>query len=103
MRRKRVVQNQRGRKNSGVPFILGEPRPMFLQDAAIHHHKNTGGTRFLRRSIIDHGLLHPDGWNFELDSLINNLGNGIGTTKYVYHRSEERRVGKDERERRTTK
>ena len=37
-----------------------KPRPMFLQNAAVHDHNNARPPRLFRRFFIDHTFLHPD-------------------------------------------
>jgi len=46
---------------------------MFLENAPVHHHKDSCLTGFLRGILVNHIFLHPDCRHFQLDRLIHNL------------------------------
>lgn len=57
---------------------------MFLKYAEIHHHKNARALGFFCGFWIDDFFLHPHRWNFQLNSLIDNLLHELRTAEDVY-------------------
>ena len=76
------------RSNACAPSELrrGSPesRPMLLQNAAVHHHKDTGLARLLCRPFVDYIFLHPDSGNFELNGLIHNFFDKLRSAKDIH-------------------
>src|SRR6266404_7621146 len=44
---------------------LPEPRPVFLQDALVHHHHDPGLAGFFGGFLVNHAFLQPDGRDLE--------------------------------------
>src|ERR1700746_463585 len=56
---------------------------MLLQNALIHHHKNSRLTRPFCRALVDHRLLHPDRGDLKLNCLIHDLTHKLRTPKHI--------------------
>src|SRR6266851_6793911 len=63
---------------------LPESRPVFFQNAAVHHHEYPGFARFLRRLLVNHVFLHPDRRNSQLNGLIHNFFHELRPAKNVH-------------------
>src|SRR2546429_6563043 len=63
---------------------LPEPGFMLLQDALIHHHKNSRFTRPFCRALVDHRLLHPDRGDIKLNCLIHDLTHKLRAAKHIH-------------------
>ena len=48
-----------------------ESLSVFFEDAAVHHYENSRLAGFLRRLLMNHVLLHPNGGNAQLNGLIH--------------------------------
>src|ERR1051326_5391514 len=62
---------------------LTHSRAVFLQDAAIHHHKNSCLARLLCSFLVNHVFLHPDSGDSELDGLVHNLFHKFWATENI--------------------
>src|SRR5579862_9830019 len=59
------------------------PRAVIFQDAAVHHHKNSRFPCLFRGLLVNYIFLHPNGWHFELDRLIDNFPHKFRTAKNI--------------------
>ena len=57
---------------------------MLLQNAAVHDHENPRFAGFFRGFFVDHFFLHPDGRNFQLDGLIDDLFDEFRTPEDIH-------------------
>src|ERR1051326_4199699 len=72
------------RANERSAIDLSEPRPVLLEDAAVHHHKNSGLAGLLCGLFMNHAFLQPDGWDLEPDGFIDHLRHKLRAAKHVY-------------------
>jgi len=56
---------------------------VFFQDATVHDDENSCLACFLSGFFVDDFFLHPDGWNFQLDRLIDDLFDELGTAEDI--------------------
>jgi hypothetical protein len=52
---------------------IPESRPVLFQNTEVHHHKDSGLARLLRRAFVDHAFLQPDRGDLQLDRLLHDL------------------------------
>ena len=57
---------------------------MVFQDASVHHNENSGPAGFSCRLLVNYTFLHPDGWDPELDRLIDNFFDEFRASKNIY-------------------
>jgi len=57
---------------------------MFFQDAEVHHDEDAGLAGLCRGLLLDYTFLHPDGRNFKLDSLVDNLFHKLRTAEDIH-------------------
>src|ERR1700722_4260815 len=63
---------------------LPHSRPVFLQNAAVHHDENASLARLFGGRFVDHVFLHPNGWDFQLDRLIDNFFHKFRTPEDIH-------------------
>src|SRR3982751_5575552 len=66
---------------------------VLLQHAAIHHHRQAGVLRPLRRGVVDAALLQPDRGHAELDGLVHVRPEVGAPAEMVHHVHRERDFG----------
>ncbi len=63
---------------------LAEARPVLFQNAAIHHHEDSGFARLLRRRFVDHTFLQPDRRNLQLNRLFHDFADVLGSPEHIH-------------------
>jgi hypothetical protein len=61
-----------------------QSRSMFLQNAAIHDHKQPRFARLLRCRFVHHSLLHPYGARFQLNRLVDDFWHEFRPPENIY-------------------
>jgi hypothetical protein len=59
------------------------PLAVLFEDAAVHHHKDSRLPRFLCRGLMFHFFLHPDARDAQLNRVVNDFRNELGTSEDV--------------------
>src|ERR1700676_525589 len=79
-----LISARYGPTESLAQNVLAKTRSMFFQNAQIHYDKDSRLPRFLCGFFMNNPLLHPNGRNLQLDSLIHNLLDELWPAKDVH-------------------
>src|SRR5438552_3923415 len=65
-------------------YFLLPQRMVRFQNALIHHYKDSGLARLLRRAFVNYAFLHPDDRHPQLDGFIHHLGNKFRAAEDIH-------------------
>jgi hypothetical protein len=71
------------RLRGGGSHSVGTPG-VFLEQAAVHHHEQSGGAGPGRRGLVEDSLLKPHGPRSDGDGLIDDVSCFFGTSEHIH-------------------